>query len=426
MQLNKKKSIAAVIATATASLMSQAIAADNNDKRWEIDTSVLYYGEQDDRIEDVSFATRIAREFEDGRQLTFGLTVDSLTGATPTGAVELNQPQTFTRPSARGQYVTAPGTLPLDDSFKDSRTAGYVSWSQPFGDNWAYSAGFSFSTEYDYQHLGVNGSVSRELNNNNTTLSAGFAYAQDEWDPEGGVPNPLSELAGVGNQSNKSNANPEKTVVDLLFGVTQVINERMIAQLNYSYSKSDDYLNDPYKFLTVLDTSGQPVSGPGGLFSYRFENRPDERTKHSLFAKLKTFIGGGALDTSYRYLTDDWGINSHTLDFRYRFNLNEQNYVEPHIRYYVQGQADFYMPNLSASLPIPVEASADYRLGDFNATTIGVKFGHKFDGGSEISARIEWYQQDGEAKLHSVSGSNADVFPDLDAVIFQLSYRFRI
>ncbi|MGK0221651.1 MAG: hypothetical protein ACI9ON_000888 [Limisphaerales bacterium] len=426
MQLSKKKSIAAALATATSTLMTQAVVADVGDEGWEIDTSILYYAEQDDRVEDTSFSTRIARQFEDGRQLTLGIAVDSLTGATPTGAVALDQPQTFTRPSANGQYTTAPGDVPLDDSFKDSRTAGYVSWTQPVGDSWSYSAGLSFSTEYDYQHLGINGSVSKDLNNKNTTVSAGFAYAQDEWDPEGGTPVPLSELRGTGDHSNKTTANPEKTVADVLFGVTQVINERMIAQINYSYSKSDDYLNDPFKFLTVLDSTGQPIAGPAGLFSYRFENRPEERTKHSVFAKLKTFIGGGALDTSYRFMTDDWGINSHTLDARYRFNLNERNYLEPHVRYYMQSEADFYRANLSSAQPIPQEASADYRLAEFTGTTFGVKFGHKFGNGSEVAARVEWYQQDGTAKLEGVSGNGSDVFPDLDAAIFQLSYRFRL
>jgi len=426
MQLKKKKSIAAALATATTTLMTHAATADVNDAGWEIDTSILYYGEQDDRVKDTSFATRIARQFEDGRQLTFGLAVDSLTGATPNGAVALDIPQTFTRPSANGQYVTAPGDLPLDDSFKDSRTAGYLNWSQPFGDAWSYSAGLSFSTEYDYEHFGINSSISRDFNKKNTTLSAGFAYAQDEWDPEGGVPLPLSELRGVGDQSNKTSTNPEKTVVDILFGVTQVINDRMVAQINYSYSKSDDYLNDPFKFLTVLDNAGQPVAGPAGLFSYRFENRPQERTKHSLFMKLKTFIRGGALDTSYRYLTDDWGIDSHTFDMRYRFNLNAQNYIEPHVRYYIQSEADFYQANLSSTQPLPQEASADYRLAKFTGTTLGLKFGHKFANESEVSARVEWYQQDGKAKLEGVVGSSTDVFPDLDAVIFQLSYRFRL
>ena len=213
--------------------------------------------------------------------------------------------------------------------------------------------------------------------------------------------------------------------MDLLIGVTQVINQSTIVQVNYSYSQSEDYLNDPFKFLSVLDANGDNIPGQAGLNSYRFENRPDERTKHAVFAKMKTFVRGGALDASYRFHTDDWGIDSHTLDARYRFNLSERYYAEPHIRFYQQSEADFFQANLVAGAPLPIEASADYRLGEFTGTTIGIKLGRKFNNGSEVSGRLEYYSQSGDAKLVGVSQSS-NVFPDLDAVIFQLNYRFHL
>lgn len=425
MQLKKKTSIAAALAAATSTLLTGNVTAQEQDVGWEIDTSVLYYGEQDDRVGDVSFATRVARRWDDGRQFTLGITLDSLTGATPTGAAPSNQPQTFTRPSARSQYTTQAGETPLDDTFKDSRTAGFVSWTQPMGDAWKGSVGLSFSTEYDYEHLGFNGSASREINQGNTTISGGFAYAQDEWDPQGGTPITLSEMRGIDDESNKIPGTQDKTVLDLLVGVTQVINQNTIVQVNYSYSQSEDYLNDPFKFLSVLDANGDNIPGQVGLNSYRFENRPNERTKHALFAKVKTYVRGGALDASYRFHTDDWGIDSHTLDMRYRFNLSQRYYAEPHLRIYQQSEADFYQANLVADAPLPVEASADYRLGEFTGTTIGVKLGRKFDNGSEVSGRLEYYSQSGDAKLVGVAQSR-NVFPDLDAVIFQLNYRFHL
>ena len=120
-----------------------------DDVGWEFDTSVLYYGEQDGRVQDLSLAIRAAYRFENGRALVMGLSSDTLTGATPNGAVPLDQPQTFTRPSAKGQYTTAPGEIPLDDSFQDTRVAGYASWTQPLGETWKVVGGLSFSSEYD-------------------------------------------------------------------------------------------------------------------------------------------------------------------------------------------------------------------------------------------------------------------------------------
>ena len=62
--------------------------------------------------------------------------------------------------------------------------------------------------------------------------------------------------------------------------------ERTIGQLNYSFSTSSGYLTDPYKLLSVVDpVSGEPVPGSGELALYRFESRPDERTKHSIYGQ---------------------------------------------------------------------------------------------------------------------------------------------
>jgi len=422
-QLKGKKSpLSLALATATSSLLTGAAAAvADGDVGWEINSSVLYYGEQDDRVQDASLTLAGTRRYEDGRQLSLGITLDSLTGASPTGAAPSSQPQTFTSPSAIRQYVIEPSATPTDDTFKDSRSAAYASWTQPLDEGWSATAGLSFSTEFDYQHIGINGSISHEFDKGNRTISAGFALAQDQLDPEGGVPVPLAEMRGVDIQSNKIGGTRDKTVKDLLLGVTQVISENMIAQVNYSYSQSDDYLNDPYKFLSVLDNQGDLIPGPDGLNSYRFEQRPDKRIKHSLFAKLKTYIRGGALDTSYRFMTDDWGLDSHTIDLRYRINFSAGSYIQPHVRLYTQSQADFFKANLAAADPLPVYVTADYRLAEFRGTTLGLKFGHHLKNGNELSARIEWYNQSGKANLLH---NSRNVFPDLDALIVQLNYRF--
>ena len=54
-----------------------------------------------------------------------------------------------------------------------------------------------------------------------------------------------------------------------------------------------------------------------------------------------------------------------------------------------------------------------------------MKYGMKLKSGSEMSARLEWYNQSGDSDLIGVA-QRTNVFPDLDAVILQLSYRFRL
>jgi hypothetical protein len=431
-----EKDFNATLAAATCALLGSAIAtpvaAQEESARWSFDSALLYYGESDDRVRDISAAISAQRDFGDERRLSATLTADTLTGASASGAIALDRPQTFTNPSGRAVYTTDAGEVPLDDTFLDTRFALNASWSQPLARLYTFSAGLGFSTEYDYTHLGANLSLARDFNKRNTTLSAGVAWSQDEVDPVGGRPVPLSQMLDVGNDSNKVGGAESKDVLDLLLGFTQVLNRTTVLRVNYSYSDSSGYLNDPYKLLSVVDAvSGDTLTrapiglGPDGV--YLFESRPDTRAKHSLYAELKHAFGIPVLHVAYRFMTDDWGIDSHTGEARLRWPLGE-GYIEPQLRYYMQSAADFYRASLVAGTVLPRYASADFRLGDFDATTVGVKYGHATASGNEWSIRAEYYLQTGTVPREQIIGNQAgrEQYPDLSAVIVQFGYRFRL
>ena len=140
---------------------------------------------------------------------------------------------------------------------------------------------------------------------------------------------------------------------------------------------------------------------------------------------LKRDIGGDVFDISYRYMTDDWDIDSHTVDLHYRRNLTSGSYFQPHLRFYSQTAAGFYRTVLFDGDVLPAYATADYRLSEFDAVTIGVKFGKPTARG-EMSGRLEFYQQTGKPSPGSQIGNlqGFDLNPDLNAVIAQFSYHF--
>ena len=137
-------------------------------------------------------------------------------------------------------------------------------------------------------------------------------------------------------------------------------------------------------------------------------------------------MGGKVLDASYRYMTDDWDIDSHTVDLRYRWPMGDRSYLEPHLRFYTQTDAKFYQVGVIDGLPSPAFASHDYRLGDFDAITVGLKYGWTTRGGNDMSARLVFYQQRGSIPSDKQFGNQLGLvkFPDLDAVIFQFAYSF--
>lgn len=430
------KAISPALAAATCTLLGAGTPTPvqaQEEPRWDFDTALLYYGEDGDRVDDISVNVLATRDFLDDRSLTLGLNVDSLTGATPSGAIRQTTPQTFTRPSGDAAYTVGADTLPLDDTFLDSRVAISANWQQPWGRLYQVSFGASLSKEYDYTHFGLNGRLSRDFNQKNTTVSAGVALSRDELDPVGGAPLPLSLMQDVGVLSNKQGSQ-DKDIVDLVVGVSQVVSRNLVVQMNYSFSDNSGYLSDPYKILSVVDgvtgdtvarTPAPGVEGPDRMF--RAESRPDSRTKHSVFGQAKYYLNGSVLDASYRYMTDDWEIDSHTIDLRYRWPLGENSYVEPHLRYYTQSEAEFYRTSIVDGAALPTHASSDYRLGDFDATTIGLKYGWQTRNGSDLSVRLETYQQDGAIPAGLLFGNQMGLvrYPDLDAIIVQFSYHFQ-
>jgi hypothetical protein len=411
----------------------------STDDRWDIDTAFLYYGESDDRVQDASLNVIAVRDFGDERQMTLDLGIDTLTGASPSGAIAGDQPQTFTSPSGRDTYTTAAGDIPLDDTFHDTRFALSAAWSQPFARLYSFNVGLGVSSEYDYQHVGANAGLTRDFNQRNTTLSFAVAYGQDKVKPVGGVPLPLSAMGDVvgddEHPANRSGDSEDKNVLDLLVGVTQVLGRHSVLRLNYSYSDSSGYLTDPYKLLSVVDpVTGDPlvrtpapgVAGPGGV--YLFEHRPDSRRKQSLYGELRQDFSGKVLSLGYRYSTDDWEVDSHTLEGRFRIPIGESSYLEPHLRYYTQTAADFYRYSLADGATLPAFASADARLADLDAYTAGVKYARRTTGGNEWSARLELYHQTSNAPANMLIGNQADhvQMPDFDAVILQFGYHFSL
>ncbi len=135
-----KRPIGASLAAATCGLLgalpsAPVIAQEAGD--WNIDSSLLYYGESDGRVTDVSLDVGIRRALDEDRAFNFNLTIDSLTGATPNGAVPANFLQTFTGASGGNSYTVQPGELPLDPTFLDTRVALSGGWQQSLGERLA-------------------------------------------------------------------------------------------------------------------------------------------------------------------------------------------------------------------------------------------------------------------------------------------------
>jgi Protein of unknown function (DUF3570) len=390
---------------------------------WAVDSALAYYHE-DGRIEAIEPVVDVAKIFADGQALNFNVTFDALSGASPNGALTSHTAQTFASPSGKPQhqYTTPAGQLPVDPDYKDDRIAVGGNWTVPFTRADQVSVGGKLSSEDDFFSATVNASIARDFNEKNTTVSFGIDDEIDSIHPIGGAPVPGSDYE----LAEKQTGGKTKDGVGVLLGVTQVMTRIWLSEFNVSIDRFHGYLNDPYKFTSIINSAG-------GTTGYEYENRPDQRTRKSAYWENRV-AWSSQISTalSLRYMSDDWGVRSETAQLHPRWTLsNRDRYIEPTIRWYRQTAADFYMPFLlNTAKPSTGYDSSDSRLGAFHALTYGVKYAQKLPGlgsrtESEFSIRAEYYQQTFAERVPVPAGlQGLDLYPGLKAVLVQIAWRF--
>jgi hypothetical protein len=389
---------------------------------WSVDSALAYYHE-DGRVQAIEPVVNISKVFADGESLNFNATFDALSGASPNGALPSHSPQTFTGPSGKAShaYTIAPGQLPADPHYSDTRFAAGGNWTTPLTRVDELSIGGKFSVEDDFVSGTIDASIAHDFNHKNTTLSFGLYNEYDSLHPVGNTPVPGSDVASLIRTGSKS-----KDGVGALLGITQVMTRTWLSEFNLSVDRFTGYLNDPYKITSIIDSAGNTTA-------YEYESRPDQRTRKSAYWENR-IAWSSQLSTavSLRYMSDDWAVRSDTAQLHLRWSWsNREQYIQPTFRWYRQTAADFYTPFIldAARLNTGFE-SADSRLGAFHALTYGVKYAHKLPGlgnraESEFSVRAEYYQQTFSPQTPVPAGlQGLDLYPGLKAVLVQLGYRF--
>jgi hypothetical protein len=411
------KSIKNQLTLATCSLLTQqssnALAIEN---AWEIDSSALYYSEADDRVSVAKFVVGVGGDVTDRDRVYLLAVLDTMSGSTPSGAVKTsNAGSTTTGASGGGGTGVYDPNANALAKFDDTRLANLLNWSHGYDNNWTINYNAAVSTENDYRSFSLGATVDKETAAKDYRFTLGLAVMDDRVFRVGAVntPVPLSQIA-----NNEYAGEGEKTTTDLIFGVTHVINRRTIAQVNLAYTLQQGYLTDPYKVFSVVDINTDlPIPD-----SSYYEGRPGDRQRASITFQInhQLYPSNNILHASYRYYTDDWEVESNTLDLNYRFNFVNTNYLETSIRLYQQTSAYFYQnefyvdytAGLDPATLFPDYLSADYRLDDMTSVTPEIRYGREVGNDGHLRARLAYMYQSFE---HSEFDTNK-------AIIFQIAY----
>ncbi|HEX9163789.1 MAG TPA: DUF3570 domain-containing protein [Thermoanaerobaculia bacterium] len=404
--------LALLLVPAATQAQTAPTTANTSDSPDRIDVTSLFYGEQG-RTSIFEPVVRFTHLMQDGQSLSGQFGLDVITGASPTG--ELPSGQVQTRTSASGRTITSSaGTLPTAP-FSDRRFAFDGDWKKPWGRVVTSTIGGHFSREKDYQSLGASGMIATDLEHRLLTITIGGGVNRDTVFPVGGTTAGLSSSAIISTASN------QKSVANVLIGVSRVMSRRWMLAVNASESHENGYLTEPYKLVSVLNpTSGVPLTS-------LTEKRPSTRTRSSVMGSSVYHFTQDLLYSSYRYYWDTWGIRSHTLDLKYRHQFDDTTYLEPLLRFYTQSAANFYTGGLLQGNPLPDFASSDYRLGALNTITVGGTYGLRWnDFPGDWTVRAQLIRQSGNSSPPNAIGVQRrfDLSPPVNIYAVVVGYSF--
>ena len=362
-------------------IYKHATAEDHVSVKWQD------YSEDDGRIRVISKYVGIEKSVNANFRVKVHAVNDAITGATPSGSPDED------------------GSVPLSD-MSDERDSIVTDFEFEHGIR-STSFQYAYSKESDFLSIGYALTHVTEFNKRNTRLSLGVSYVDDEI------------FASFMPQTEK------KESTDLFVGLTQVINQNTLLTVNLSHGKSDGFLNDPYK--TILQNT-EPF--PGLFLPLTFqENRPGDRSKDILYVNTKHHFTklDGSVDFGYRYFTDSWGIDSHTLDLEWYQKVGEKLRISPKLRYYRQSSARFYSLDISDADFTATDTpdgsaphySADYRLAELQTITYGLKAVYSYNESLALDISFERYDMTGKDGV-----TPAEAFPDADVLTIGLTYQF--
>ncbi|MFV2059046.1 MAG: DUF3570 domain-containing protein [Gammaproteobacteria bacterium] len=173
---------------------------------------------------------------------------------------------------------------------------------------------FTNSTENDYDANTVSLSMSHEMFYGLTTLNMGFSRGSDT----------------VGKSTDPTFDEPVDRV-RYHFGISQVLTKKMLLTVDLESVSAVGFLNNPYRAVRINGVFGHP------------EIYPNTRAGLAFASRGVYYLGDDStIMLGYRFYTDNWGINAHTIEARYNHFYSPKILAEYSIRYYTQGQASFY------------------------------------------------------------------------------------
>jgi len=336
------------------------------------------------------------------------------------GGVAIDGPSVLIRKSvgksvslAANYYVDMVSSASIDvittaSPYREERTQYSLSGVYLRG-NTTMSAGFTSSDESDFDAKTYNLAVSQDMFDQLTTLTLSYSFGDDtvrRSDDASFFRDNMRQQYGV--------------------GLTQIVTRNMIAALNVEVITDEGFLNNPYRSVRFLDP-GSPVG-----YSFEPELYPRTRTTNALGIRAKYYLPyRAAIEAQYRYFTDTWDIDAHTMSIGYIHPWNDFIFSARY-RYHDQTGAHFYRDLFPYSEATNFRGR-DKELSALSSQTFRMGIAYQFlrngwnfidKGTVNFSYDRLMVDYDEFRDISTGAGLGNEPFYELEANIFQLFFSF--
>ena len=275
--------------------------------------------------------------------------------------------------------------------------------------NTTMSAGYTNSTESDFDANTYHFSVSQDMFGQLTTLTMSYSYGDD-----------------TVRRSDDPDFFRDNTRQQYGVGLTQILTRNLITALNFEVITDEGFLNNPYRSVRYLDPSS-PVG-----YSFEAELYPRTRTSTAFGVRAKYYLPyRAAIEAQYRYFTDTWDIESHTGSITYIHPWQDFTFTAKY-RYHDQTGAHFFRDMFARSEATNFRGR-DKELSPLRSQTFKLSAAYEFledgwgfiDRGT-VNLSLDYLQIDYEEFRDISLGAplGSEPFFVLDATVLQLFFSF--
>jgi hypothetical protein len=250
-------------------------------------------------------------------------------------------------------------------SREDTRGYGTLSYNRKnLKRSETYGIRAGYSKEFDYQSFSTRLSFTKEWNEGNTELNFTGQVFFDKWLGQEHSTELIYPELWLGDfLGYQKLTNPNRNSYNAQLFLSQVLSTRLQIGVSAEIIYMSGLLSTPFHSVYFADKED---------YALDIERLPSSRLKIPFGVRLNYFpLDFLVFRSYYRYYTDDFGINAHTVEFETPLKINTSFTVSPFYRYHTQSASIYFAPK-NEHLSTETYYTSDYDLSGLNTHKFGV------------------------------------------------------